>query len=267
MNNKKSILIIEDEKDVAELVANRLNANGYDSICAYNGLEGLEKLKKLNPNLIILDLNMPKMGGIEFYQHICDSKAILKYPVLVLTARGNMEQLFRGFNVNGFLSKPFKGEQLLDEVRAILSEEDRKRILKSPREIAIVENNVVELFKVSSLFTAHHYKVIALGDGTSAIEMISNDLPDLALIQLGLGDISGDLVILRLQQIAKTKHIPCILYLHKNDEHAKVVIDKFGDKSGVRVIKEYENPQDLLMAVNKVFQEIELKELEHSRLA
>jgi DNA-binding response OmpR family regulator len=263
---KKSILIIEDEEEVAELVANRLNGNGYNSICAHNGLEGLEKLRKIKPDLIILDLNMPKMGGIEFYQHICDTNSILKYPVLVLTARANMEQLFRGFNVNGFLHKPFKGEQLLDEVRAILREEDRKRIFRTPREIIIVDNNVDELSKISSLFTSHNYKVVTVGNGTTAIEKISKDLPDLALIQLGLNDIAGDLVILRLQQITKTKHIPCILYLNGNVEHHKAVLKRFGDKSGVRVIKEYHNPEDLMMAVDEVFLEIEQKELEYRGL-
>jgi len=260
---KAKILVIDDEPEIVEIVKVRLEANQYEVITAHNGLEGLEKLKKISPDLIILDLYMPKMGGVEFYQHICDSKLKLKYPVLVLTARINMEKLFREFNVNGFLHKPFKGERLLEEVRTILCQEVRKRIFKTPREIAIVENNADELSRISSLFTADNYKVMGFGDGATAIEKISNDLPDLALIQLGLSDIAGDLVILRLGQMAKTKHIPCVLYLHDNDKHDKAVIDHFSGKTGVWVIKEYDKPEELLMAVNKILGEIEQKELEH----
>ena len=198
---KAKILVIDDEPEIVEVVKVRLEANQYEVITANNGLEGLEKLKKINPDLIVLDLNMPKMGGVEFYQHICDSNSMLKYPVLVLTARVNMEKLFREFHVNGFIQKPFKGEQLLDEVRTILREEARKRIFRTPREITIVENDADELSRISSLFTANHYKVTAVGDGATAIDKISNSLPDVALIQLGLNDIAGDLVILRLQQM------------------------------------------------------------------
>ncbi len=263
---KGTILVVDDEPAIVEVIKVRLEAQQYEVFSAHNGVEGLEKLKKINPDLIILDLNMPKMGGIEFYQRICDSNSKLKYPVLVLTARANMEQLFREFNVNGFLHKPFKGEQLLDEVRTILREEDRKRIFRTPREITIVENDTDELSKISSLFTANNYKVMAVGDGATAIEKISNDLPDLALIQLGLSDIAGDLVILRLGQLSKTKHIPCVLYVRNNYKHDKTVIENFGSKLGVHVIKEYDNPQDLLTVVNKFFQEIEQKELKRRGL-
>jgi DNA-binding response OmpR family regulator len=263
---KSKILVIDDETGITEVIKVRLEANDYEVFVAGNGLEALEKLKHIQPDLIILDLHMPKMGGIEFYQHICDSKFNLKYPVLVLTARTNMEKLFREFHVNGFIQKPFKGEQLLDEVRTILREEERKRIFRTPREIAIVENDMNELSKISSLFTSNNYKVTPFSDGTTAIEMISNDLPDLVLIELSLSDIAGDLVILRLQQLSKTKHIPCVLYLHDNDKHDKAVIDNLGNKTGVWVIKEYDKPEDLLTAVNKIFMEIEQKELSNKGL-
>ena len=263
---KGKILVVDDEPDIVEIIKVRLEADHYEVTGARNGLEALEKLKKMNPHLIILDLNMPKMGGVEFYQHICDSNAVPKYPVLVLTARVNMEQLFREFHVNGFLHKPFKGEQLLEEVRTILCEETKKRIFRTPRQITIAENNVDELSKISSLFTANHYKVMAVEYGATAIEKISNDLPDLALIQLGLRDIAGDLVILRLTQMSKTRNVPCVLYIHENYEHDKAVIENFGHKHGVRVIKEYDKPEDLLMAVNKIFGEIEQQELKHRGL-
>jgi len=122
MTNTKYILIIEDENDVIELVSNRLKAAGYKTDSASNGLEGLEKIKEKEPDLIILDLSMPKMSGIEFYQRICDSENNYpKYPVLVLTARANMRDLFKEFHVNGFITKPFEGEKLVEEVRVTLN--------------------------------------------------------------------------------------------------------------------------------------------------
>ena len=67
---KGSILIIDDEVDLTNLIALHIKSKGYDTHTAYTGVEGLAMLNKINPDLIILDLNMPEMGGIEFYNQI-----------------------------------------------------------------------------------------------------------------------------------------------------------------------------------------------------
>lgn len=90
---KDIILVIDDESDLREMVQYQFQARGFEVISAANGLEGLDRLKEVTPDLIILDMNMPKMGGLEFYQKICDQNARPKYPVLVLTARANLDQL------------------------------------------------------------------------------------------------------------------------------------------------------------------------------
>ena len=116
----KTILVIDDEMDLQEMVKFALMTQGYRIETASNGLEGLDKLKTLTPHLIILDLNMPKMGGLEFYQNICDERDQSLYPVLVLTARANMEELLKDFNIDGFMAKPFELDELLKEVDTIL---------------------------------------------------------------------------------------------------------------------------------------------------
>ena len=83
---KKLILAIDDEPDLLEMEKFQFEAKGYKVETANDGLEGLEKLKTIKPDLIILDLNMPRMGGVEFYQKICDEKNMPRYPVLILTA-------------------------------------------------------------------------------------------------------------------------------------------------------------------------------------
>ena len=107
MSNPKTILLIDDEIDLQQLVKIALKSKGYTIETANNGLEGLAKLETLKPDLIILDMNMHKMGGLEFYQTICYGTDKPRYPVLVLTARANMEQLFKQLNIDGFMAKPF----------------------------------------------------------------------------------------------------------------------------------------------------------------
>lgn len=125
---KKNILIIEDEQDVAELYAKLLNAKGFVTQVAFDGVEGLQKLEKFTPDLVLLDINMPKMDGLEFYRKICDENQKPKYPVLILTARGNLEVLFKDFVVDGFIVKPFDGNRLLKEVEVFFIMQHLKKL-------------------------------------------------------------------------------------------------------------------------------------------
>ena len=116
----KMILIIEDEEDLVAMVKFQFEANGYQVATASNGIEGLAKLSQINPDLILLDLNMPKVGGIEFCHRIALADGALKYPVLVLTARAHTEEIMKEFKISGFMTKPFKIEHLLKQVDDII---------------------------------------------------------------------------------------------------------------------------------------------------
>ena len=119
-NNPKIVLLIDDEVNLQELIKIALEAKNYRVETASNGIEGLAKLETIKPDLIILDMNMPKMSGLEFYQIICYGGGKPKYPVLVLTARVHMEKLFKNVSINGFMAKPFEISELLQEVDAIV---------------------------------------------------------------------------------------------------------------------------------------------------
>ncbi len=120
MTTSKVILLIDDDIDLQQLTKIALKSRGYVVETANNGLEGLAKLETLKPDLIVLDMNMPKLGGLGFYQKICNGQDRPPYPVLVLTARTNLEQLLMQMNIDGFMGKPFEIDELLSKVEAIL---------------------------------------------------------------------------------------------------------------------------------------------------
>lgn len=122
MSSKRTILLVDDEKDLIEPIGDRIEATTeYKVIMAFDGQEALDKLKKTKPDLIILDMHMPKMSGIEFYNRICDPGGVPKYPVMVLTASDNFKHLFKGLNVDSFMAKPFKLDKLLSEIEKVMS--------------------------------------------------------------------------------------------------------------------------------------------------
>ncbi len=120
MPDSKMILLIDDDIDLQQLTKITLKVRGYIVETANNGLEALSKLETIKPDLIILDMNMPKLGGLGFYQKICSGQDHPLYPVLVLTARTNLEQLLVQMNVDGFIAKPFEIDELVRQVDAII---------------------------------------------------------------------------------------------------------------------------------------------------
>ena len=254
---EKTILILEDEKEIAQLYAKRLKDKGYVTELAFDGLEGLEKLKTLKPDLILLDLNMPRMGGLEFYQHICDSKGIPKHPVLVLTGRADLEKLFKEFHVDGFIIKPFDGSRLSEEVEIILNKHHWEKTDGSAKKVVIIDDNALAAKKIQTLFTTAGYTTDIASSGISGIERVMADPPDLAIVKLGLADLSGDLVILRLQQLAKTKKTSSMLYVSKEFSIDPIVLDKMASKSGINLFVEFSEPEELVKAADKIFKGLE----------
>ncbi|MCD4781849.1 MAG: response regulator [Candidatus Omnitrophica bacterium] len=260
MNKKKTILIVDDEKNLRKLVGYQFKAKGYEVVDAVDGLDGLDKLQTANPDLIILDMNMPRMNGIEFYQKILDDNKRPKHPILVLTARANMEQLFRELDINGFMAKPFEIDELIEEAQIIIQKSDREyvspglRKLGEIKEIFIIENNQEDVKEIGSTFLGSGYKVSTANSGTSGIEKISVDLPALVLVNLSLVDIPGDMVVERLKRMSKTKDINIILYVKRTEKHNKAIMENMAKKASIIDFIEYSDPDELLEAVCRVYQ-------------
>lgn len=258
MDSQKTILVIDDEIDLLEMLQFQFEKKGFKVVTAPNGLMGLELLKTIVPDLVILDMNMPKIGGIEFYKKICDHKGHTKYPVFVLTARANMEQLFKELKVAGFMTKPFKINELIQEVEAIVI--DKKETIKEKRGVGIdevrrmclVEDDEEKYQRLSSVFLEAGYNMSLAKTGAVAIEHINADMPDLVLVKLELSDIPGDVVISKLQNIVKTKNIAFVLYgVPGGDEES--VRAALGEGQERVVFTDSDAPDELLEIVDQAF--------------
>ena len=121
MSGQKTVLLIDDDQNLVGLVEKVLKEEGFTVMSAYNGIKGLALLKNIHPDLIILDINMPEMNGLDFYKNIIDYQGRAKFPVLILTLRALLEKTFRDIDAAGFLAKPFKIQDLVAEVKRIVS--------------------------------------------------------------------------------------------------------------------------------------------------
>ncbi len=120
--NKAKILVADDIKQNVKLLRVILTASGFDVVEAYDGEEALEKAKSENPDLILLDIMMPKLTGYEVCQKLRANGTTKNIPIVMITALHEMDDRIKGIDAGAddFISKPFNKTELLARVRAVL---------------------------------------------------------------------------------------------------------------------------------------------------
>ena len=116
------VLIVEDDEDIAELLEYNLQRQGFRPSCAGTGEEGLREARENRPDLILLDLMLPGLSGLEVCRALKDAEATASIPVIMLTAKGEEEDIVAGFNAGAddYVTKPFRPKILLARVQAVL---------------------------------------------------------------------------------------------------------------------------------------------------
>lgn len=121
------ILLVDDEPDILEIVSYNLSAEGYEVFTAKNGLDAVARAKKKQPHLIVLDVMMPEMDGIEACEILRKTKGLENTVITFLTARGEDYSQVAGFDAGAddYITKPIKPKVLVSKVNALL-----RRLLK-----------------------------------------------------------------------------------------------------------------------------------------
>lgn len=123
-NELKKVVCVEDELEMIELVKLILSRNQFEVTGAVGGHEGLEKIREIQPDLVLLDLMMPEMDGWEVYQKMKASEVMRNIPVIVVTAKAQSIDRVLGLHiakVQDYITKPFGPQELLDSVERVMS--------------------------------------------------------------------------------------------------------------------------------------------------
>jgi DNA-binding response OmpR family regulator len=123
-NNERTVVCIEDELEMIELVKLILGRHNFQVIGAVGGQQGLDKIEEINPDLVLLDLMMPEMDGWEVYQKMKASESMRDIPVIVVTAKAQSIDRVLGLHiarVDDYITKPFGPQELLESVERVLS--------------------------------------------------------------------------------------------------------------------------------------------------
>lgn len=166
------ILVADDDRVLADVITFMLHKEGFEVIKAFDGSAALERWKEDEPDLLILDVNMPKMGGFEVCRRI---RAQADTPILMLTVRGEEEDILGGFELGAddYIVKPFSPRQLVARVKAILR--------RSGAKISQKELQVGDLL----LYPARREVILAGREGSTSLTHLENQLLEYLMVNAG----------------------------------------------------------------------------------
>jgi two-component system alkaline phosphatase synthesis response regulator PhoP len=124
MDNKKTIMVVDDNPDIITIVKTILEGKGYGVLSASSGPELLNMLKTQKPDLIILDIMMPEMDGLEVLTRLKGMSDTTSIPIILLTAKVQYEDVLGGYKLGAdyYITKPFTSTQLVNGINLLLGE-------------------------------------------------------------------------------------------------------------------------------------------------
>lgn len=141
---KKKILVVDDERDIIELLEYNLQREGYKVLKAMTGEEALDLIERSLPDLIILDLMLPNLDGLEICRILKRDKKTASLPIIILSAKGEESDIIVGLELGAddYITKPFSPKVLIARVKTVLRRLEGK---SSPKEIIKIEDLTIDI--------------------------------------------------------------------------------------------------------------------------
>ena len=122
MGERLRILLVDDEPSIVKMVGKRLEVEGFEVLIATDGQDGLDKARAESPDLIVLDLMLPKLNGYEICTMLKQDSRYQKIPIVLFTAKAQEkdEKIGMECGANAYVRKPFRAQELLEKIRGLL---------------------------------------------------------------------------------------------------------------------------------------------------
>jgi two-component system cell cycle response regulator len=219
------ILTVDDSKTVRIIVRKAFKSYDCDILEAANGVEGLALASKENPDLILLDVTMPVMDGVEMLTKLKADPALKTIPVMMLTAEGGRDNVLKiaKIGVRDYLVKPFKEDVLIEKAGRIidlkpLSEAPTKaKSIFDPADILVVEDKPAIIQQIQEGLKHTPWKIHGVSAQGEAIDFCTRTPPDLILVSLSLPEESAFTLFRLIRTNIKTKYTPVFALVVKTE--------------------------------------------------
>ena len=178
---KKKILVVDDESSILQVLTMRLTVAGYEVCTAENGTEAIATAKRDKPDLIIMDVLMPKMTGFEALRKIREDGELKRVPTIIISAKSSMRDFFRDLPVE-FIPKPYDAKFLLSRIENLLGNVPG-RMPGAPRRAILLGVEDFLIKKIQPLLSSLNFQVITALNEDDAFQTTKKIRPDMVLCQ------------------------------------------------------------------------------------
>jgi two-component system cell cycle response regulator len=219
------VLTVDDSKTVRIIVKKAFKPFDCEILEAANGVEGLAVAAKENPDLILLDVTMPVMDGVEMLTKLKADPALKSIPVVMLTAEGGRDNVLKiaKIGVRDYLVKPFKEEVLIEKCSRVIDLKPvnegpaKAKSILDPADILVVEDKPVIVQQIQEGLKHTPWRLKGVNSHMEAIESIGKATPDLILVSLSLPEEAAFTFFRLLRTNVKTKYTPVFALVVKTE--------------------------------------------------
>jgi CheY-like chemotaxis protein len=212
---RRRVLVIDDNKNLLKGLNDFLGFKGFEVATAESGEAGLAKMEGFKPDIILLDIAMPGMGGVGFLKRITLPDGTLQHPVLVFTARSTTKEFFESISVDGFIAKPYDKDELVRRIEDILARQPvpiAETSSPAPRTALLGEDEEIVAEHLAETFQRAGYMVEVVGSGPEVVEKATVNQPSVIVLKHILPRMNGNAVKALLESMPRTRSIPVVLY-------------------------------------------------------
>ena len=205
----EKILVVDDSRGARKIITGELERAGFTVYTADNGAEGVATAKKMRPNIITLDIEMPGIDGFEACGLLKKESSTKDIPVIIISSKTSSELIDRGFDAGAveYFTKPFKPGSLAAYIDIIL---ESKKITRMGS-ILVVEDSPTTQHIIKYLFSKNGFSVHVTSDGGEALKALEGITPDLILTDCYMPGIDGFALTTEIRRRAELRHIPVIM--------------------------------------------------------
>ncbi|MDD5110824.1 MAG: response regulator [Patescibacteria group bacterium] len=218
---KKKILIVEDEKILGDILVKKFIGEGYDAAIARDGAEGLAMVKSYQPNLMLLDILMPKLDGYQVLEAMQKDGSIKNIAVIIISNSGQPVELERTRTlgaVDYLVKTSFTPDEVMEKVLKVFDPQPAKPTWASSKKILMVEDDKFLRDLAVKKITLAGYRIITAVDGNEAIEKVTQERPGLILLDIILPGMDGFEILRTIKANPQLKSIPVILLSNLGQE-------------------------------------------------
>lgn len=205
---KKKILVVDDERDIREIIKISLIDDGFKVLEAANGKTAIELAKKEKPDLITLDIMMPDVDGFQVAKTLKENPETKDIPIIILSVLSQDKKKYLQ-GIADYISKPFRPEELVKKIKSIIK---KTALSAKTKEILIVDDDpdVIDIITLS-LSDNEGLKLVGAHNGIEALEKLKIFIPDLIIVDISMPKMNGFELIKHLKKEPDLSAIPIIV--------------------------------------------------------